>query len=46
VYDPNCGPVDDATIRLDPLAFGHTLGLDRPVRGFFRTRYRPVRPPR
>jgi hypothetical protein len=46
VYDPNRGPVDDATIRLDPLAFGHTLGLDRPARGFFRTRYRPVRPPR
>jgi hypothetical protein len=26
-------------------AFSHNLGLDRPVRGFFLTRYSPVRPP-
>jgi len=26
-------------------AFSHNLGLDRPVRGFFVTRYSPARPP-
>jgi len=47
VYDPNRGP-DDATwirFRADGHAFSHNLGLDRPVRGFFVTKYTPARPP-
>jgi hypothetical protein len=48
VYDPNRGPRDDVAIRFrigDPGGFAHNLDLDRPVRGFFVTPYRPARPP-
>jgi hypothetical protein len=49
VYDPNVGPDDSVVIRWDsstePAAFEHGLGLRLPLRGFFLTRYRPVRPP-
>jgi hypothetical protein len=53
VYDPNRGPRDDvtiafatATVPLTGPVFAHTLGLTRPVRGFFVTRYAPAVPPR
>jgi hypothetical protein len=48
VYDPNQGPRDDIAIRFrltGPAGFAHNLDLDRPVRGFFHTGYRPKRPP-
>jgi hypothetical protein len=51
VYDPNRGRRDDTAIRFDTrapqrrIAFSHTLGLDRPVRGFFRTAYAAAPPP-
>ena len=51
VYDPNRGPRDDAVIRFDTrnpqrrIAFSHTLGLSRAVRGFFRTAYDVASPP-
>ena len=48
VYDPNQGPRDDIAIRFHltgPAGFTHNLDLDRPVRGFFHTGYRPKRPP-
>ena len=48
VYDPNQGPRDDIAIRFrlaGPPGFAHNLDLDRPVRGFFHTGYRPKRPP-
>jgi len=51
VYDPNRGRRDDAVIRFDTrspqrrVTFTHTLGLDRPVRGFFRTPYARATPP-
>jgi hypothetical protein len=54
VYDPNRGPRDDITLTLELGASGtssragvvaHGLGLPRPVRGVFRTPYRPVPPP-
>jgi hypothetical protein len=49
VYDPNRGQRDDIWIRFDeaatgPAAFTHNLGIDHPVRGFFRTDYAPVPP--
>jgi len=52
VYDPNRGPRDDASLRFsvsEPTkrtVFRHNLGLDPPVRGFFRTPYLPALPPR
>jgi hypothetical protein len=52
VYDPNRGPSDDTSLRFtvsEPTkrtVFEHSLGLDRPVRGFFRTPYTPAAPPR
>jgi hypothetical protein len=49
VYDPNSGPDDSVWIRFDtsadPARFSHNLGLGLPVRGFFVTRYTPVRTP-
>jgi len=49
VYDPNVGPDDSVRIRFDtaakPTMFAHNLGLQRPVRGFFFTRYKPASPP-
>lgn len=49
VYDPNVGPDDSVRIRFDtaakPAMFAHNLGLQRPVRGFFLTKYRPASPP-
>jgi hypothetical protein len=51
VYDPNSGPRDDVAIRFhqaDPgrtTTFTHDIGIAGPVRGFFRTAYRPVIPP-
>jgi hypothetical protein len=46
VYDPNVGPDDSVRIRFDTAAnaatFAHNLGLQRPVRGFFLTRYKPA----
>jgi hypothetical protein len=45
VYDPNRGPDDGVVIRFDGGRFTHNLDLDGPVRGFFRTPYRPARPP-
>jgi hypothetical protein len=51
VYDPNRGRRDDAVIRFDTRApqrrvtFAHTLGISRPVRGFFRTAYARATPP-
>jgi hypothetical protein len=48
VYDPNRGPRDDVTITFDtpaPAGFEHTLGIRRPVRGFFRVPYTPAPPP-
>ena len=51
VYDPNRGRNDDVVIRFDTrapqrrIAFAHTLGLRRPVRGFFRTAYQVATPP-
>jgi hypothetical protein len=47
VYDPNRGPDDGVWIgfRADGQALSHNLGLERPVRGFFLTRYAPARPP-
>jgi hypothetical protein len=51
VYDPNQGPRDDVAIRFttsrptEPTTFAHNLGLDHPVRGFFRTGYAPGTPP-
>jgi hypothetical protein len=50
VYDPNRGQRDDIWIRFDDrapagsAALTHNLGISRPVRGFFRTEYAPVRP--
>jgi hypothetical protein len=50
VYDPNRGRRDDVVIRFDTrspqrrIEFTHTLGLKRPVRGFFRTAYQPAVP--
>ena len=52
VYDPNRGQRDDVSLRFTvaeptkPTAFDHDLGLDMPVRGFFRTAYTPIAPPR
>jgi hypothetical protein len=49
VYDPNVGPDDSVRIGFDtagePATFSHNLGLQRPVRGFFLTRYKPAPPP-
>jgi hypothetical protein len=51
VYDPNRGPRDDVTVtfRTDAPATDaglvSTLGLSRPVRGFFRTAYSAAAPP-
>jgi hypothetical protein len=50
VYDPNQGPRDDIVIRFaeagpDPAVFTHNLGIDGPVRGFFRTGYTRRPPP-
>ena len=50
VYDPNRGQRDDIWIRFDDsptgsTVFTHTLGIDHPVRGFFRTAYIPAPPP-
>jgi hypothetical protein len=51
VYDPNLGQRDDVEIRFDtseptrPTTFDHNLGVEHPVRGFFRSAYSPVRPP-
>jgi len=51
VYDPNSGPDDAIYIRFDlgglagQARFSHNLALDRPVRGFFVTKYAPARPP-
>jgi hypothetical protein len=47
VYDPNRGPDDTICIRFreDGHAFSHNLGLERPVRGFFVTRYARAGPP-
>lgn len=45
IYDPNRGQRDDIWIRFDEggtTAFTHDLGIDNPVRGFFRTNYAPV----
>lgn len=52
VYDPNRGARDDVAIRVEPDGAAgpprltHNLGIGRPVRGFFRTSYRPAAPPR
>lgn len=51
VYDPNRGPRDDIAISFSAATptgrtdFRHNLGLDDPVRGFFRIRYTAVTPP-
>jgi hypothetical protein len=51
VYDPNRGPDDAISISFDSAAqpsdtlFSHNLGLGRPVRGFFLTRYAAALPP-
>jgi hypothetical protein len=51
VYDPNRGQRDDIYIRFDASApsrrtlFPHTLGINGPIRGFFRTAYSPAPPP-
>jgi hypothetical protein len=51
VYDPNSGPHDDVRIEFDTaapdrrLAFRHNIAIDLPVRGFFLTGYKPVKPP-
>jgi hypothetical protein len=52
VYDPNRGQVDGVTVtfRTDavPLsgpAFAHTLGISRPVRGFFAVGWTAATPP-
>ncbi len=51
VYDPNSGQRDDIWIRFNttdpgrPTTFAHTVGIDHPVRGFFRTAYSPAAPP-
>jgi len=47
VYDPNRGPDDAIWIRFrtDGQALSHNLGIERPVRGFFLTRYAPAGPP-
>jgi hypothetical protein len=51
VYDPNRGGDDDTFLRFDtaeptaPTTFAHNLGLQRPVRGFFRAGYRRSAPP-
>ena len=51
VYDPNQGQRDDIAISFDcgqptrPTQFRHNLGLDHPVRGFFRTAYAPAKVP-
>lgn len=51
VYDPNRGSDDGTFLRLDTsdptrrTAIAHNLGLDRRVRGFFRTGYRRSTPP-
>jgi hypothetical protein len=48
VYDPNRGQRDDISIRFDAgnpgrrTQFDHNLGINGPVRGFFRTAYRPA----
>jgi len=52
VYDPNRGQRDDVSLRFTvteptkPTTFDHDLGLHGPVRGFFRTAYTPIAPPR
>ena len=51
VYDPNQAQRDDIYIQFDttapttPTTFHHNLGIDEPVRGFFRTAYTPGAPP-
>jgi len=51
VYDPNQAQRDDISIRFDasapsaPTTFHHNLGIDEPIRGFFRTAYTPGTPP-
>jgi hypothetical protein len=51
VYDPNRGNNDGTFLRFDPsqptarTAFDHNLGLQRPVRGFFRAAYTKSAPP-
>jgi hypothetical protein len=50
VYDPNSGRRDDVAITMDtsappgPVPFDHNLGLQRPIRGFFRVAYTPRTP--
>jgi hypothetical protein len=52
VYDPNRGNDDSTFLRFDRsdptkrTTFTHNLGLQRPVRGFFRTVYAKSTPPR
>ena len=41
----SAGRAGEAGAAGAPAAFSHNLGLDRPVRGFFLTRYTPARPP-
>jgi hypothetical protein len=51
VYDPNSGQDDDVTIEFDAskptkaTTFTSNIDIGHPVRGFFRTAYRPVAPP-
>ena len=48
VYDPNRGQRDDVSIRFDTAnpqrstTFTHNRGINEPVRGFFRSSYRPA----
>jgi hypothetical protein len=51
VYDPNSGQDDGVTISFDTSAptkatkFVSNVNIGRPIRGFFRTSYSPVKPP-
>jgi hypothetical protein len=54
LYDPNTdvAAADDVRLTLDlrpvsqSAAITHNVNIDRPIRGFFRVRYRPADPSR
>jgi hypothetical protein len=51
VYDPNSGQSDGVSLAFDTsqptkaTTFTTNIDIGRPVRGFFRTAYKPVKPP-
>ena len=51
VYDPNSGQDDGVSISFDTRSptrattFTHNVDISHPIRGFFRTAYKPVAPP-